>query len=88
MKYPQTSMRILEPKDLKQFNSSELRFMRNELYAKYGYIFKSKDLSLHFSDLDWYQPKYKYDHEVYTLFSDIEKENIQTIQMFESTLSN
>jgi len=32
----------------------ELRLIRNEFFAREGYIFKSKDLQEHFSQFDWY----------------------------------
>ena len=33
---------------------SELKIIRNEFFAKKGYIFKSKDLNEHFSQFNWY----------------------------------
>lgn len=33
----------------------ELRIIRNEFFAKKGYIFKSKDLNKHFSQFSWYE---------------------------------
>lgn len=35
---------------------SELRLLRNEIYARKGYIFSSEDLKKHFSEFDWYKP--------------------------------
>jgi len=36
------------------FNKNELRIIRNMVYAKYGYIFNSKDLREYFSKYKWY----------------------------------
>lgn len=42
--------------DLSQFSKAELRLMRNALYAKYGYQFKSADLQAFFGAQSWYAP--------------------------------
>ena len=38
--------------------NEELRILRNTIYAKYGYIFQSNDLSEHFNRFIWYNPQY------------------------------
>jgi hypothetical protein len=35
---------------------SQLRLLRNMVFAKYGHAFKSKDLTKHFSRFGWYRP--------------------------------
>ena len=42
---------------IKIFSKDDLRILRNTIYAKYGYKFKSKDLNEIFSKTDWYSPK-------------------------------
>jgi hypothetical protein len=37
-----------------------LRMLRNEIYAKHGRIFESKDLRDYFGKCDWYRPAKKY----------------------------
>ena len=37
-----------------------LRMLRNEIYAKHGRIFESKDLRDYFGKYDWYRPAKKY----------------------------
>lgn len=61
-------------------NKSDLRILRNAIFAKYGYIFKSKDLSDHFLRFSWYKPSYSY---VYDKLNDYDKYNIEQIQFFE-----
>lgn len=65
---------------LKDKNLKELRILRNEIFARHGYIFKSKDLSVHFSKFDWYKPQFK---DVNHLLTDTDRENISLIQSFE-----
>jgi len=38
----------------------ELRLLRNEIYAKHGRIFDSKDLRDYFDKCGWYHPSKKY----------------------------
>jgi len=30
--------------------------MRNEIYARHGYVFSSADLKAHFAKMSWYKP--------------------------------
>lgn len=39
-----------------KMNNADLRLARNTVFAKYGRIFKSKDLKEHFAKQDWYTP--------------------------------
>lgn len=50
------SDRLLTDEDIKHFTKKELRIVRNQIYAKHGYIFKSKDLQEYFSQFYWYSP--------------------------------
>ena len=38
----------------------ELRILRNEIFARHGRMFESKDLKDHFGRCDWYHPTKKY----------------------------
>ncbi|MDO8734549.1 MAG: YARHG domain-containing protein, partial [Elusimicrobiota bacterium] len=42
--------------DLKNMTRDDLRNLRNEIYARHGYIFKSEDLSVYFRSKEWYIP--------------------------------
>jgi hypothetical protein len=41
--------------DLKGKTAEELDIMRNEIYARHGYIFRRKDLRDHFKKQEWYK---------------------------------
>lgn len=45
-------------------NKEELRIIRNTVFAKYGKIFKSKDLQDYFSKQYWYNPDDQYSDEI------------------------
>ena len=45
-----------KPEELQSLSKYELRWLRNYLFAKHGYIFKSKDLQSFFEQCNWYIP--------------------------------
>lgn len=79
-KYPETSLKYLSKKDLLAYTKEELRFIRNEIFADYGYVFSTDLLDWHFSQFDWYV---KEDKDVNKDLSCIEKENIRLIKSIE-----
>ena len=44
--------------DVCDLSSEQLRIMRNYIFARHNYIFKSDDLSEYFSQYSWYEPLY------------------------------
>lgn len=79
--YPQTSSRLLSIEELKNLNAFTLKIMRNEVYARYGYIFlEGSEMETYFKKTKWYRPHYK---EVSNFLTEIELRNIQTIQRIE-----
>jgi hypothetical protein len=59
----------------------ELRILRNTIFAKYGYIFQSKDLSKHFNRFTWYKPQY---NNVDGRLSDNDRKLIELIREVEN----
>jgi hypothetical protein len=80
-RYPVTYYRLLTDEDLKDKSKKDLRLMRNEIYARYGYIFSSSDLKAHFKKDPYYR---EFSKDVEAWLSDIEKANVKKIQEFES----
>lgn len=78
--YAWLSQRKVCAADLRGLSGSELRIMRNAIYARHGYIFQSADLSRFFSQFSWYEPRYS---NVESLLSSIEKHNVQEIRSWE-----
>ncbi len=78
--YKQASCKKLNNNDLKDLDKQELRLMRNEIFARYGYKFKSIDLQKYFISKDWY---HGYATNVDKYLTDIEKQNIELISKFE-----
>jgi hypothetical protein len=75
--------RTIETDELWDLTQSELRILRNTIYAKYGYIFRSVDLQAHFSKFPWYQAV---NGNVDNYLSVTDKENIARIQRRENSL--
>ena len=78
--YPEGSERLLRVSDIEGLNSWDLKVMRNEIYARHGYIFKTDEIKRYFNEQSWYNPKYS---NVENLLTEIEKKNIQFIKSYE-----
>lgn len=55
-RWPETSERVMLNGELSNYPRPMLRLIRNEIFARHGYIFNSKDLQQYFGAQDWYQP--------------------------------
>ena len=73
----------LTNEDFMGLSQEELRIARNEIYAAYGRIFTSQDLIDYFNSKPWYQgttPADQFDDSVLT---QVQKDNIEMIQLYE-----
>ncbi len=84
-RYPEASFRSIDPRDLADRPCRDLKIMRNEIYARHGYIFKTAEMRAHFAAESWYRPTRE---QVDTLLSAIERHNVQAIQTSEQTCRN
>lgn len=66
----------LKTSDLKGLSKKDLRLARNEIYARYGYIFKSKELQTYFDSQYWYVPNETYGGSL----TKWEKHNVELIK--------
>lgn len=78
--YMHASKRMLSADDLDGMTKQELKIMRNEIFARYGYKFKTPDMQEHFASQSWYQPTVT---DVSRRLTPIEKKNIEFIKSFE-----
>jgi len=76
-KFPDMSTRLLSDLDLDLLKPEDLDYMRNELFAHYGYKFKSTKWNYIFEDKPWYQPKL--DEVPREWLSTIERRNLDLI---------
>jgi hypothetical protein len=77
--YPKVSQEKINNTFLQLYKKDDLQLIKNEIYARYGFIFKSENLKKHFSSKAWYKPQY---NNVDEYLSDIEKYNIKVINDF------
>lgn len=73
----------LKKDDLQNEGLSDLRVKRNEIFARYGYIFKSKELSDYFAQFEWYKPAFA---NVTDQLTEIDKQNIQLLLGLENAI--
>jgi hypothetical protein len=81
-KFTQASIRIMSSEELGRFSKTDLKLMRNEIFARYGYRFKAGEaMDIYFRAQDWYTADYDNVDSCLTL---IEKTNIKAITLLES----
>ena len=84
-KYGFTATRLVSISELSSYSNSDLRIMRNEIFARHGYIFKKGgEMEKYFKSQSWYTPKYT---NVDQYLSDVERQNVATIKSVESQRS-
>lgn len=82
--YCEESKRRLREYYLPNLNKSQLRILRNTIYAYYGYHFVSRDLREFFNNrMKWYKPVDDFDE---SLIAEPHREFINLIKEFESKL--
>lgn len=80
-KYPQASMRQLSKEELIQMTKQDLKIMRNEIFARYGFIFKSGgEMDTYFRSQDWYNGQ---NRDVNNFLTELEKDNLKLIRQIE-----
>ncbi|MBE2216691.1 MAG: YARHG domain-containing protein, partial [Ignavibacteria bacterium] len=57
--YPVASERYLNSDDVNNLTGWELKIMRNEIFARHGYIFKTEEMRNYFMYEKWYVPRYE-----------------------------
>lgn len=77
---PYSDSRYYTYDEISQLSSKGLRIARNEIFARYGYIFNDEELNNHFSQCWWYVPIELSSKEIESCLNDFEKENIQLIK--------
>lgn len=78
--------KYLSDADVEGLSKEQLFLARNEIYARHGRIFKSKDLQSYFNAKSWYDPSYdgdEFDSRQDTIFNQYEKENLNLIMRME-----
>ena len=81
---------MIRPGELASLSLGELELMRNEIYARHGWIFRRPDLRNYFESQPWYRPRsnnaYYSNQQVEAELRPIERRNIQIITSRENAL--
>ncbi|MDD2983635.1 MAG: YARHG domain-containing protein [Crocinitomicaceae bacterium] len=71
---------ILQKKDVENLKKGDLTIIRNTIYARHGYSFKSRPLRVFFDAQSWYIPIHT---DIKSEFTELEKENIKLLLRYE-----
>lgn len=74
------STRLATAADVQGKSKADIRLMRNYIYARHGYKFKSQDLLKHFTQYSWYKPQYS---DVSSMLSKTEQQNVAFLKKYE-----
>jgi hypothetical protein len=84
-RFPQASERLLTDSDLRYLSKNDLKIMRNEIFARYGYIFQTTEMKQYFQNQSWYTPQRS---DVTDKLSNIEIKNIDLIKRYENNATD
>ena len=86
--FSDSSTRYLSEEEVRSKDASQLLIGRNEIFARYGYIFEMEELKTHFEGTSWYKgtvPGNQFDGDA--VFNDFEKKNIELIKRVEDEIN-
>lgn len=78
--FPSDSVLITDEK-LESLDDKTIELIKNEIYARHGYIFTDRSLKKYFETFSWYKPNDDYSPK---LLNQTEKANIKIIKKFQS----
>lgn len=78
--FPSDSVLITE-EELEKLDDKTVELIKNEIYARHGYIFTNRALKKYFESFNWYEPSEEYSPN---LLNPTEKANLKTIKKFQS----
>ncbi len=81
-----SATRYLTAEDLETATDEQLMLIRNEIYARHGYIFKDQHLREFFYCKSWYVPTTASGDFSTEVFNDMESANVKLIQIYEKLL--
>jgi hypothetical protein len=68
--------RYFQSADLRYVTKEQLKIARNEIYARHGHIFQTKDIQVYFSKQSWYRENPYFTGKL----TDIETYNVELIK--------
>ena len=87
---PGITTRYISESELYNYSDSMIRYIRNEIFAIHGRIFKSEDLREYFMSKSWYTPMYApedFDACMFSILNKYEIANLEVILAYEEALA-
>lgn len=81
---PDSNSRYLTIFELNSYSDSDLGYMRNEIFARHGYVFTNEEYKEYFENKSWYTPDSSFNGDAQDL-NDYERENIKAIKSLEKS---
>lgn len=82
---PFSNERLVTDANLATLSKDQLRLARNEIFARHGRMYETKDLNDYFSSQGWYTPSIPADQFRESVLSKIESDNIARISAYEKS---
>ena len=83
---PQSSARLLTERDLSGLSLREINYAKNEIYARHGRMFNSRELQDYFNSRSWYSGTVSPEDFSESVLSDVEKQNAQFLSSAEFSM--
>lgn len=86
---PDSDTKLLTDADIEGLSAKELNYAKNEIYARHGRKFDSKELQDYFGSKSWYNGQYspeEFDSQSDSLLSETEKKNAEFLKAAEDEL--
>ena len=81
-KFVSSSIRDLTEGEILKMTKSDLKIMRNEVFARYGFVFQQGgEMDTYFRKQEWYRPQHK---NVDNYLTAVERRNVTLIQKVEN----
>lgn len=81
--FPSITTRFLDESELYKYTKKELAYIRNEIYARKGYVFHVEEYKNYFENKDWYVPNTNIKND-YSDLNIYEIENVKLILELEN----
>lgn len=84
---PQSSSRLLTDADVAGLSLQQINYAKNEIYARHGRLFDSRELQNYFNSQSWYSGTIAPANFSESLLSDVEKKNVAFLKNLEFSIS-
>ena len=82
MLFPNCIVEYIPENEVKKLTKDQVQEVINDIYAKYGYIFKDKELREHYSQFSWYVERAGADHFSEEVFNEVAKANLELLKRY------